>query len=93
MFKNIPAQSGHVGISGIQAHSAGEIFPYTIVIKGCGLPSQCIYAMSPQGEELTHFGYHDDDAVVVGVSQIWTFKEAHKAATDEARQALLAEAA
>jgi hypothetical protein len=87
------AHTGHRGNGGIQEHSCGEIMPWTIVLKGCGFPSQHIYAMNGStGEVLSSWGY---DSIENGLRCGYngrSFSEAHQLATAEAAARLEAEA-
>lgn len=84
MNKQVKAHSGHVGNSGIQAHSCGEIFPYHIVVKG----NNTLYAMHADGTELDHHFFDRKGEKRYNQDH----KAAHARATEQARVALRIEA-
>lgn len=72
------AHTGFFGLSGIQQHSVGDIYPYHVVMQG----NDKLYAMHADGTCLTTFHY--------GEGHAFTFKEAHAEAEREAIEALTA---
>ncbi len=72
--------AGHRSNSGIQNHSCGDIFPYTIRIRGNDVFGYC-EAVAPDGEVLASH-------IFVNKSRVATFQQAHAEAEADARKAL-----
>jgi len=75
-LENRQAHIGHIGTSGIQGHSAGEIFPWVIVIQG--YPVGAVYAMKGNRKLTPHVFNGQEE-----------FGTAHELATEDARKEVL----